>query len=195
MARCRVDQRRTLRRTALCASAPGCSALRLLAVATMKIGPKACSCIQVSKVPNIRCDSPPLADAAGRGERFFDLIDPQHDRCHPLGLGQRCSQAIFAFADEFLIQDARIHPQQRHIPVGGHDFRAIKLLPHPCTPKSRMPRGGSRPKSWCPPRHPHRGDLRANALNWPGRRSRPPPRSPRSIPGSRPFAAGSVYPQ
>ena len=103
------------------------SAEMSFAVATMKIGCR-WSCIQDSRVPNIRFDKPPSADDVdAEANAFLNLVHPQHHRSHRFRLGKCLSQLAFTLADELLVEVAGIESQQGHLPVTRDNLRAQAL--------------------------------------------------------------------
>ena len=131
----------------------GGSWVRLFAVAIRKIG-----CAMVLHPRQQRAEHPLRQSAvgrvaAGRGERLFDLVDPQDDRRHRLGLLQGLAEPGLALADVLLIEHAGVHPHQRHPPGRGHDLRAEALAAALHAQQQDAPRrieaelAGPRPKS------------------------------------------------
>ena len=63
-----------------------------------------------------------IARCAARCECFFDFVDPENDGRHFLGEFEALAKFLFAFADEFVIERARVEAGELESPLARDGF-------------------------------------------------------------------------
>ena len=117
----KISSKRPLR------SSSGGRASMSLAVATTNTGVW-CSCIQVSSVPNIRCERPPSALRLAAEANAFSISSIHRITGAIISVWRRASRRLLLrFADVAGVQRARVQPQQRLLPGRGDRLGAEAL--------------------------------------------------------------------
>ena len=71
----------------------------------------------------MRWESPPSAEfEPAEAKAFLDFVDPEDDGGEGFGLGEGFAEAGLTFADEFLVEDAGVHAEERHAPGAGDNL-------------------------------------------------------------------------
>ena len=142
-----AGRRRRSRRSGPCAAARAAARSMRLAVAITNTG-AVFSCSQVRKVPNTRAVTPPSV-VARRVRCPRGPSRSRRSRARRARRSRPCLMAVRMFSSDEPTRPPKIRPMSRRSsgrPQCAATALAVRLLPQPCTPSSRMPLGSGRPK-------------------------------------------------